>query len=67
MSVRSEFEQFCRSTRPPLPRFRYLLPSGKWGEYSDNSTNAAWRTWQYLHKQNNPKPVRAVPAPPEWT
>jgi len=65
MSMRSEFEQFCRRTRPAMSTARDLLLSGKWGEYSNNSTNAAWRTWQYLHKQNNPKPARAVPAPPE--
>ena len=34
---------------------RELHASG-WGEYANNSTQAAWRAWQYLDKQYNPWP-----------
>jgi hypothetical protein len=55
MSRRKDFEEFCRRTRPPMSTARELQLSG-WGEYANNSTQAAWRAWQYLDKQYNPWP-----------
>lgn len=51
MSIRKEFEEFCRRTRPPMSTARELSATG-WGEYANNSTQAAWRAWQYLEKQS---------------
>lgn len=59
MSMRKDFEEFCRRTRPPMSTSRELHSSG-WGEYANNSTQAAWRAWQYLSKPE--KRPRAMPV-----
>lgn len=63
MSKRKDFEEFCRRTRPPMSTGRELHASG-WGEYANNSTQAAWRAWQYLDKQYNPLPKGCTAAKP---
>lgn len=61
MSMRKDFEEFCRRTRPPMSTARELWASG-WGDYANNSTQAAWRAWQYLTKQNTPRAAKSVRA-----
>lgn len=52
MSVRKDFEEFCHRTRPPMSTIRQQFGTGP---YSWTTTQAAWRAWQYLDKQNNQK------------
>jgi hypothetical protein len=63
MSVRKDFEEFCRRTRPPLNTSRGITINGLAG-YADGSTDAAWKAWQYLTKQNNPSSKRATAVQP---
>lgn len=51
MSMRDEFEEFCRRTRPPMATHRQHFGRGP---YSWTTTQAAWRAWQYLEKRDNP-------------
>lgn len=55
MSIRKEFEEFCVRTRPTMSTDRDIFLNGK-GDYTNISTRAAWQTWKYFEKKNNPKP-----------
>ena len=59
MSARKGFEEYCKRTRPTLHTARELKDSG-WGDYVNRDTRAAWKVWQYLDKQNNPRPEKGI-------
>ena len=59
MSMRKDFEEFCRRTRPPLSTSRGLNSLGLAG-YADGETEAAWKTWKYLTKPEKKPSVMPV-------
>lgn len=59
MSVRKGFEEYCKRTRPPLYTARQLMSKG-WGDYVHKDTQVSWKVWQYLDKQNNPRPAKGI-------